>query len=199
MRERHIRRLKLISRAQLLLLQLTLTSKDFSRVTGVISVYRLRCTLVSSPTGLHQSLTHVGKYYICTHSCQPEYSTVRSFRGNCSTVHFSALYSSSKASCGSAGNFSDLWSKATHFLSGWCHLGIMPKLPWTKNVHAWGQWHVRICKPLLFNTSLSCFPVCVSVFSEESFEDLFHQRSKVFKAAMWSHAKMILITVFLFG
>lgn len=196
MRERHIRRLKLNSRAQLLLLQLTLTSKDFSRVTGVISVQTdcaarwcpppLVCTNdVFDPCG---QVLHMHTFL----STWVQHSTLMQRK-----LQHSSLLSPLQLLQ------SLLWVcrelQWTHFLSGWCHLGIMPKLPWTKNVHAWGQWHVRICKPLLFNTSLSCFPVCVSVFSEESSEDLFHQRSKVFKAAMWSHAKMILITVFVFG
>ena len=95
MRESHIRHLKLSSRAQLLLTELTLTSKDFSSHGGIFITKRLCCTYAGvfprwfSPM---MSLTHVGKYYICTLSCQPEYSTVHSFRENHTSVFFSALY-----------------------------------------------------------------------------------------------------------
>lgn len=85
------------SRAQLLLSQLTLTSKHFSRVIGVISLWT-DCAvrmLVFSPAGLHRWClwpTNVGKYHTCTLSCQPEDSTALWFRGNHSSVYFSALY-----------------------------------------------------------------------------------------------------------
>ena len=97
MRESHIRHLKLSSRAQLLLSELTLTSKDFSSHGGIWLQTACAVRMLVSPPHPHwfspmMSLTHVGKYNLCTLSCQPEYSTVRLFRESRTSVFFSALY-----------------------------------------------------------------------------------------------------------
>lgn len=159
------------------------------------------------------SLTHVGKYCICTRSRQPEYSTVHSFRENHTSVFFSAIYNFFQSL---PWIYRELqWSMGAEHPSlslDDVTRALCQSFHGLKKVHAWGQWHVKICKPKCstqaYRASL-CMFVCVwewvSVWGclgggQEFLRNRFVRKSKVLKAAMLSHAKILFFNFFfLFG
>lgn len=143
------------------------------------------------------SLTHVGKYCICTRSRQPEYSTVHSFRENHTSVFFSALYNFFQSL---PWIYRELqWSMGAEHPSlslDDVTRALCQSFHGLKKVHAWGQWHVKICKPKCstqaYRASL-CMFVCVWEWvsawgclggGPEFLRNRFVRKSKVLKAAM---------------
>lgn len=125
------------------------------------------------------ALAHAGKYYMCTFpSVWVQHSTQFS-------LHLTPLQALPKPAVDQQGT-------SMFPLSGWCHL---PKLPWTKKSACVGSVTYKNMQTLSvqhkpFVLPSVCMSVCVCVcVCRGGPEFFFRQRSKVFQAAMWSHAK----------